>query len=253
MSDPQEQAAGEERILVWDLPVRLFHVAFAVSFLGAFTIGQWADDDGSLFPVHMLLGGAMVLMVLLRIVWGFVGSRHARFRSFVFGPAEVLAYLRGAMSGGGKRYAGHNPGSSLAIFAMLALALGLGVTGALMARGGDLVEEIHEILAYAMAAVVGAHVVGVLWHVVRHRENLPRSMVDGHKAGRPEDAIPSAHLMLGVLFLTLTTLWTYGLARGYDPASNQVTIPILRQTLQLGEEGDHHQKGSHRKRHDDED
>lgn len=241
MSDDPEHAPDDERILVWDLPVRLFHFAFAASFLGAFAIGQWADDDGSLFPVHMLLGATMVLMVLLRAVWGFVGPKHARFSSFVFGPAEVISYLRSTMAGGGKRYTGHNPGSSLAIFALLVLALGLGVTGALMAQGGELVEEIHEILAYAMVAVVGLHVAGVLWHTFRHRENLSRSMVTGHKTGAPEEAIRTAHPLVGVLFLALTSLWAYGLARGYDPATNQVTIPILGQTLQLGEEEDHHE------------
>ncbi|HBP16534.1 MAG TPA: cytochrome b [Planctomycetes bacterium] len=248
MSDNADHRGGDEqRILVWDFPVRFFHLAFAASFLGAFAIGQWADDHGSLFPVHMLLGGTMVLMVLLRVVWGFVGPRYARFSSFVFGPAEVFSYLRSTMTGGGKRYTGHNPGSSLAIFALLALALGLGVTGAFMAQGGDLMEELHEILAYAMVAVVGVHVAGVLWHTIRHRENLPLSMIDGHKAGKPDGGIRTAHPMLGVLFVALTSLWAYGLARGYNPATNQVTIPILGQTLQLGEDG------GHRSRHDDDD
>lgn len=239
MSDPQTGATNEDPILVWDIPVRLFHLAFATSFFGAFAIGQWADDDGTLFPVHMLLGGTMAFMVVLRVIWGFVGPRYARFASFVFGPAEVAAYMRGAISGGGKRYLGHNPGSSLAIFPLLALALGLAVSGALMAQGGDLVEELHEVLAYTMAAVVGVHVAGVVWHSIRHRENLPRSMVDGRKAGRPEEAIRSAQPAVAVLFVVLTGLWAYGLVRGYDPVNKRVVVPLLGPTVQLSQGGEH--------------
>lgn len=247
LSPPAEERAS---ILVWDLPVRLFHVAFAASLLGAFTIGQLADDDSAVFPVHMLLGGTLVGMVLLRILWGVVGSRYARFRSFVFGPGEVLAYLRGALTGEGKRYVGHNPGASLAIFALLALTLGLGVTGALMAQGGELMEELHELLAYSAVAVVGIHVAGVAWHSLRFRENLPLSMLHGRKLGAPEQGLQSAHPVAAVLFVVLTAAWAGALARGYDASTSQVTLPGVGLTLQLGEGEHEHPRSPY---HDDDD
>ena len=74
------------RVLVWDLPTRIFHWLFAGSFIAAFTIGQVVDDDAAAFKLHMLLGGVMALLVLLRVAWGLVGSRHARLSSFAFGP-----------------------------------------------------------------------------------------------------------------------------------------------------------------------
>src|SRR5689334_18298443 len=116
-----------KRILIWDLPTRLFHGSLAAAFSGAFVIANATDDDSSTFKVHMLLGGIMAFMVSLRLVWGLVGSRWARFGSFAFGPGAVIDYFKGIVSGDGKRYPGHNPGASWAIFAMLALSIGLAI------------------------------------------------------------------------------------------------------------------------------
>ena len=157
-----------KRILIWDLPTRLFHWLLAGSFIAAFTIANVVDDDSATFAVHMLLGAVMSLMVVLRVLWGFIGSRYARFGSFAFGPSDLLAYLKGTVSGEGKRYVGHNPGSSVAIWAMLALTLGLGVSGSLMSTN-EVFEEVYEILSYALLVVVITHVLGVLLHTLRHR------------------------------------------------------------------------------------
>lgn len=259
MNETSPPAPGEGRILVWDLPTRLFHWLFAGCFLGAFTIAQVVDDEDRAFTLHMLLGGVMAFLVLWRVVWGFVGPAHARFASFAFGPRAVMDYMRGALTGTGERHVGHNPGSSVAIFLLLVLALGLALSGAFMARGGEALEEAHEVLAYAMIAVVGVHVAGVVWHTIRHRENITRSMLDGHKVGRPSDAIGSARPVAAGLLLALAGLWTWGLVRGYDPAAHQVTLPLVGMTLRLGE-GDEHEQGHDgerrryaRERHDDDD
>jgi cytochrome b len=245
-----------KRILVWDLPTRLFHLLLACSFAGTFGIAELVDDDSATFVVHMLLGGVMAFMVVLRILWGLFGSRWARFGSFAFGPGAVLEYLRGVIRGSGKHHVGHNPGSSVAIFAMLGLTLGLAITGANMATGGDVMEELHEVFAFALLATVGLHVAGVVLHSLRHRENLTLSMIDGHKQGEPSEAIASAHPLAALLFLGLVGAWALGLVTGYDPATRQVTLPVLGTTLQLGEgeggEGDAHgDKGHHDEDHDD--
>jgi cytochrome b len=233
------QTNDPKRILVWDLPVRLFHWLLAASFLGAFAIANLVDDESSLFALHMLLGGVMAFMVLLRVIWGFVGSRYARFGSFAFGPRTLVGYLRGALTGKAERYAGHNPGSSAAVWAMLAIALGLAFTGAFMSRGGEAFEEVHEMLAWAMVVVVALHVAGIIWHTIRHKENIARSMIDGHKRGAPSDAIPSARAAVAIAFLGLTGLWAGALYDGYDSARRQVTIPLIGGTLQLGEGEEH--------------
>jgi cytochrome b len=224
-----------KRILIWDLPTRLFHALLAASFVGAFVIANVADDESSAFRWHMLLGGVMAFMVALRVIWGFVGSRWARFSSFVFGPGAVIEYFQSIVTGEGKRYPGHNPGASWGIYLMLALSLGLAITGVSMGTGGELAEELHEVMAFALAAVVGAHVLGVVLHTVRHRDNIIASMVHGYKEGEPEDAIPRSHPLVGVVFLALTGAWTYGVVTSYSGATNQVTLPVLGTVISLGD------------------
>lgn len=247
-----------KRILIWDVPTRLFHVLLAGSFLGAFAIANLVDDDSNTFKLHMLLGGVMAFMVVLRVIWGFIGTRWARFRSFVFGPGAVIEYLQGIVTGTGKRYPGHNPGASWAIYVMLALSLGLAITGASMGSGGEAAEELHELMAFALAAVVGAHVVGVVLHTVRHRENIVASMIHGYKEGEPEYAIARAHPLVGLVFLGLTGAWTYSVVASYDGATNRVTLPVLGTSITLGETeaGEHQQaepgaRGDHDEDHDD--
>lgn len=247
-----------KRILVWDIPTRLFHVLLAASFLGAFAIANLVDDDSSAFKLHMWLGGIMAFMVVLRVIWGFVGSRWSRFASFAFGPAAVLEYVKGTVSGTAKRHVGHNPGSSWAIFAMLALSLGLAVTGANMSTGGELVEELHEILAFTLMAVVGVHVAGVVLHTIRHKENIAASMLSGRKEGAAEDGIAGAHALVGLVFLGLTGAWGYKLAANYDATTNQVTLPVLGKTISLGEDegregGEGGRSEHHEGDHDDHD
>lgn len=244
-----------KRILVWDLPVRLFHWILAGSFVAAFTIANLSGDESPAFAVHMLLGGMAAFMVVLRLVWGLVGSRWARFNTFVVSPAKLVVYLKGAFMGGGKRYTGHNPGSSIAALLMFVLILGLAATGVMMGRGGEAFEEVHEVLAWSMFVVVGAHLAGIALHTVRHREPIALSMVDGRKEAEPAGAIPSAHPVTALAFLVLTALWTAGLVSGYDAPSGRVTLPLIGQTLQVGEGAGHenHQPrdGGRHERHDD--
>lgn len=223
------------RILVWDSPTRLFHWLLAASILGAFAISVLVDDEGRLFPGHMLLGAVAALLVVLRVVWGLLGSRYARFGSFAFGPASVLEYARGIFTGEGRHHLGHNPGSSVAIFGMLALTLGVAVTGALMSSFGDVVKELHEVLAYSLIGVAGVHVLGVIVHTVRRRENITLAMIDGHKAGEPAQAIRSSHPLVAAALLGLTAMWSAALVRGYDGASRSVVLPGLGTRLALGE------------------
>lgn len=254
MSDVEIPPACETPVLVWDLPVRLFHLLFGLGFVGAFAIGQGVDDDSPLFPVHMLLGGTLAFMVLLRIGWGLWGPPHARFRAFLFGPAETLAYFRSALRGGGARYPGHNPGSAPAILAMLALTLGLALTGILMGQGSEAAEELHEGLAAAFAVVAGLHLAGVAWHSLRHRENLAASMLHGRKLAPPETPPSRPSPLAALAFLILTGAWAAGLVRSYEPTTRSLTLPLLDRPLRLGE-GEHHEghprSGREWREHDD--
>lgn len=192
------------RVLVWDLPTRLFHWLFAAGFLAAAFIAMALDDDGPLFPYHAIIGLTLAAMVLLRVVWGLVGTRYARFGSFLFGPRSVIEHAIGALTGKGPRHVGHNPGSAYAILAMLAMMLGLAATGYLMARGNESVKELHEVLAYAMLAVVGVHVLGVVIHTIRRRENVAAAMIHGRKTAEADAGIRSPQPAAAAVFLLIS-------------------------------------------------
>ncbi len=139
-----------------------------------------------------------------RIVWGLVGTRHARFSSFVRGPAAVARYVRAMLRGRPEQHAGHNPAGALAIVALLGLALAVTATGwaAFNDLGGEWLEEVHEAVANLMLAIVGrprrpaccsaAGCTARTWS---------RAMVTGRKAGRPQDAIRSAWRSVAALML----------------------------------------------------
>ena len=221
--------------LVWDAPTRLFHWLFAAGFAVSAIIALGLDDDGPVFPYHAIIGLVLTMLVVLRIVWGFVGSTHARFSNFAFKPAAVPRYLKGALLGGAGRYVGHNPGSAYATFAMLALMIGLAVTGIIMGMGNEGVKEFHEVLAYLMVGVVTAHVLGVVLHVIRHRENIVAGMIHGRKTGEPGDAIRTSHPIIAGAMLVIVVAWSVGLVRNFDRATRTTSLPILGATLQLGE------------------
>lgn len=231
------------RILIWDIPTRIFHWLLAGGFIAAFGIANLVDDESPGFRLHMLIGLVMGFMVLLRVVWGIVGSRHARFGSFLYGPRAVIGFIRGLTTKGSPRYASHNPGTSVAVFTILALVLGLAGTGLLMGSGYEAAEDIHEVLAWALLATAGVHLAGITWHTVKHRENIALSMVDGRKEAAVADAIPSGRPLVGLLFLLLTGAWAGSLYAGYDLAAGTVTLPVIGSTIQLGEVEKEHGEG----------
>jgi cytochrome b len=226
---------SNSRILIWDLPTRLFHWLLTVGLVTCFAIAQFSDEDSAWFAVHMIIGIVVGFMVVLRVVWGFVGSKYARFGSFLYSPLRVLNYMRGAFTGAEQRHLGHNPSSSYAIFAMLFLTCMAVFTGLMMSFGLEAGEELHEALSYALAAVVAVHVLGVVWYSARQRENITLSMITGTKAGDPDAAIPSSHPIVGVVFLVAVIVITGGLLKNYDQASGQTKLPFLNTVIPLGE------------------
>ncbi len=170
----------QAKILVWDVPVRVFHWLLALSFAGAFMTAEserWRD-------IHVLLGYSMLGLILFRVLWGFVGSRYARFKSFLYGPARVAAYLKSLITGRPQHFLGHNPAGSWAIYALLTVGSLVGLSGWLKYQeiGGDGMARAHELLSDGMLGLVMVHVSGVLISSLLHRENLLRSMITGTKS-----------------------------------------------------------------------
>ncbi|MCC6320828.1 MAG: cytochrome b/b6 domain-containing protein [Phycisphaerales bacterium] len=235
------------RTLIWDVPTRLFHGLFAAGFIAAAVIALGLGEHSPLFPYHGIIGLVLGLVVVLRLVWGVVGTRYARFGSLAYGPGAVVGYFKGVATGRAGRYAGHNPGSAYAAIAMLAIMLGLAVTGVMLGLGNEGVKDVHEVLVYALIGVSGAHVLGLVIHTLRHRENIGSSMVHGRKNAEELAGIRSARPLAAAIFLMVIGAWTAALLRAYDPGAQSTTIPALGVPLQLGdaEEGRGRTDGHH--------
>jgi cytochrome b len=189
-------------VLVWDVPVRLFHWLLVASFAGAYVTAE----SERWHAVHVTLGWTVAGLVVFRLLWGWVGSRHARFGSFVRGPGAALRYLRSLVLGRPHPHAGHNPAGALVIVALLALALGTAALGWLLqGGGGHWVKELHEGAANTMLAIVGIHVLGVVVGSIAHRENLVRAMLTGRKRAAPSEGIRARHAGVAVVLLALVT------------------------------------------------
>ena len=188
-TNPQTQS-----IKVWDIPVRLFHwllvLGFALSYLTA---------EVHLLTLHVWLAYALVALLLFRIVWGFAGSRYARFKSFIFSPQETLLYVRSLRGGTPAHYYGHNPAGALMVFALLALLAAIFTSGLLTLgtvdfegplwflanRVGDdsayFFRHSHHWLVNSILVLIPLHLLGVVQGSIQHRENLLRAMVTGMK------------------------------------------------------------------------
>ena len=206
-----------KRILVWDVPTRVFHWLLVLSFTVAFLTAE----SERYRDIHVIFGYILLGLLAFRLVWGFVGTRYARFKAFLFGPSEVFAYLKSLVERKPIHYVGHNPAGSVAIWLLLTSGIASGVSGVLIFQdiGGDNLIELHDIVSYAMLAVVAVHVLGVLVSSVMHRENLVRAMITGFKPAGSGEGIKRVYAWLGVIILVcVVAFWFVYLS----PASGQL-------------------------------
>lgn len=198
------------RILVWDWPTRIGHWLMAAAFLVAYLTGE--SEEWRL--VHVWAGGTLAGVVVFRLVWGLIGTRHARFWSFLRSPSAAFGYLGSMLRGRPVHYTGHNPAGGWAIMLLLGLGLAAAGSGWLTYQeiGGEWLEEVHEAMVNAMLAVVLIHLAGVLVGSLAHRENLPRAMIDGYKLGEPGEAIRSGRLWAVPVLLACAAISAWWLA-----------------------------------------
>ena len=182
-SRPSYTAVPAARVRVWDPLVRVFHWTLAVAFATA-----WATAD-ELQPAHELAGYLIVALLVARVLWGFIGETHARFRDFVHRPAVVVRYLLDELRGRAARFVGHNPAGGAMVVVMLVVLALTAATGILMTTGGPLggewLEEAHEFCAGLALFLVVLHVAGVAWSSTLHHENLVKAMLTGWKRREP--------------------------------------------------------------------
>lgn len=179
-------------LLVWDLPTRLFHWLLVALVALAWATGE---SEGRLFVVHQLAGYGVLVAILFRLFWGFVGSRHARFRDFVHAWSSVRDYTKGLLALRPRPTLGHNPLGGWMIVLLLTTLLGVSVTGLFGVEEGTRgasaywlspeiaqgLAELHEELVNLLLILIGIHIVGVVVDSLLTGHNLVGSMFTGRK------------------------------------------------------------------------
>lgn len=216
MNDEQPNAPSRQ-VPVWDLPVRLFHWTLVLLVIFQVTSVQ---IGGNAMEYHALGGYAILALVLFRIVWGFLGGRHARFADFLRGPVAVWRYLRG----GAVQTVGHNPAGGWSVMLMLASLLTQAVTGLfanddIMMEGplakhvsGDasaFATRIHDVNAIVLLTLIAIHLLAVLFYLFGRKQNLIGPMLTGRKriepdlaSSRPEDSSSGGNLLVAAAVLS---------------------------------------------------
>jgi cytochrome b len=181
------------KVLVWDLPLRLFH--WTLVLLVATSLVS-AELGGNAMQIHMLSGYSILTLLLFRILWGFLGGTHARFASFVRGPRAVLAYLGGVLRHDAKVHLGHNPAGAWSVMLMLAVLLvqagtGLFANDDIATEGplakliskatSDRITSIHDLNSDLLYALIGLHLAAIAFYFLVKRENLVKPMFTGLK------------------------------------------------------------------------
>jgi cytochrome b len=184
-----------ETVLVWDLPLRLFHWILVLLFL----VAWWTGSRENFFGLHEACGLVLAGLLVFRVVWGFAGNRAARFASFLSGPRAVGAHLRDLLRGRLHPEPGHNPLGGWAVAVMLCLLLTEVVSGLFsstfdyegpLARllpdsWTDSMAAIHAVNLDLLWGMIGLHLLGVVATSILGRENLVGAMITGRKRLAP--------------------------------------------------------------------
>lgn len=170
-------------VRVWDPLARILHWALAASVLVAWITSEIELEAAK--RAHDWAGYAALAVVVLRLLWGAIGPRYARFNQFVLSPSRTLSYARAVMARIEPRYLGHNPLGGWMVVALLSMAGMAGLSGWLSVTdrfwGVEWVQEGHEWLSNALLLLIAFHLAGVVFTSLRHRENLVRAMLTGRK------------------------------------------------------------------------
>lgn len=166
-------------VRVWDPLVRIFHW----SLVGLFTFAFLSGDEWQ--KPHEVAGYIIAGLIGFRVIWGLVGSRHARFASFIYRPSTVAGFVTDTVRMKARRYLGHNPAGGLMVIALLLAIAVISLSGWMMTTnaywGVEWVEELHEAAAFGALGLIALHIGGVIVASFEHGENLVRAMVTGRK------------------------------------------------------------------------
>lgn len=214
--------------LIWDIPTRLFHWLLVIGFFLQWLTGEYLDDA---IDWHFTIGYCMLGLILFRLTWGVIGTRYARFKSFIFPPKEILQYAKSLPNKNSETYAGHNPIGGIAVLVMLLMiglqALsGLFVSDDIFSEGPyrsvanqsvtEIMEFIHFNFFDFILAIVALHILAVLFYQFYKKQTLINAMIHGKKQ-LDANPIPSSKLWAGLLVAGLIAIAVYILVAVLPP------------------------------------
>lgn len=190
---------NKQTILVWDLPTRVFHWLLVICFTGA-----WLTSESErLQMIHYAFGYSAVALVLFRLVWGFIGTKYARFSQFIKGPKEMIGHAKGLLGGHQHIAPGHNPLGGIVMLGLMLVILLIGLTGYWTVKEflGDFMSEAHEAIASFVLGLVVIHIAAAVIMSLLQKENLVWAMLSGKKNGLPEQSIRFPQYLIGILLV----------------------------------------------------
>jgi cytochrome b len=213
------------RVAIWDWPVRICHWLFVLLI----PLAWWTAEE-HMFDWHLRIGIALLLLLVFRLIWGLVGSSTARFATFLRGPHDALAYVRGRPTG----RIGHNPLGGWSVVALLAamllqLGLGLFATDDDGLDSGPLnhlvdydtaerITDLHEANFNILLALIGLHVAAILFYAIVKRDDLVRPMVTGRgKAPAGAEPMRPASMIRFAIAAGVAFAFTWWVFEGAPP------------------------------------
>jgi cytochrome b len=210
------------RVLVWDLPTRLFHWLLLICVILSFVTG---NIGGNAMEYHLLSGYAILVLLIFRLAWGFVGSRTARFSSFVKGPTTVFSHVGVLLQKKTEPpYLGHNPLGGWSIVAMLLvlfvqIATGLFANDDILTEGplyvwvsketSNMLTWVHLINRFVLVALIAIHIFAVFFYFFFKHENLIVPMITGRKRWHAAFENPAGSNLLAAAIFGLASLAVY--------------------------------------------
>jgi cytochrome b len=231
MAEAIAEERREQRRLVWDLPVRLFHWLLVLSMIASYVTAKIGFDT---MQLHMYIGYWTIGLLIFRILWGFVGPKHARFSSFLRGPTGIWRYAKALGAGTMIETAGHNPLGGLSVILLLALVgfqafTGLFTTddiiwtgpynGAVSSEWATNLTHWHHVNFNLILAAVTLHLLAIAFYFLVKKQNLVGAMLHGKKYVAENDAITKSEIVRAIIVIVIAAALVYWLlAAAPEPA-----------------------------------
>ncbi|WP_414830486.1 cytochrome b/b6 domain-containing protein [Alteromonas sp. H39] len=209
-----------EKRMIWDIPTRLFHWLLVASLSIQYATAEWLDDA---MQWHFYVGYFTIGLVIFRLIWGFIGPEHARFRHFLKGPTAIISYMRSLPDKHAVPHAGHNPlGGVFVIVMLLLIAIqavsGLFLTDEVFLDGPyrhlvsdstqDVMSTLHHQVIDALLIVIALHIAAIAFYAVYKKQSLTSAMIHGKKATSSQ-GITSSRLLLAVVVAAIVAALVY--------------------------------------------